>query len=214
MKRIFVLFLQSYIILCNILNIELVVMCQNNDDISDAMKVPLRADISSDISVHSSNIVQTSSSFSSSSSESPLLSKLPIPIGQELGITSYIASTNVISQNSLQKIIQGVENNNKESIYYFALLKLYGIAVTQSLDDAVLYFHQAAELGHIEARTAYGVMYMMDYDHQSFKSSGDSRGTNRGKANGRLTKNPHVAMNAFKLAAMDGDADALWLIAK
>ena len=44
---------------------------------------------------------------------------------------------------------------------------------------------------------------MLDYDTHQQPVSG-----------GRLSKNQYVAMNAFKMAAIDGDVDALWLIAK
>lgn len=212
MNYTFCMLLLWYIMVLNVFKDKLVVLCSEDEKPSstNVVEISLSADVlAGDVSkplVQSTGTVQSQAASTSTSFLSEISTKLPLPIGKEMGITSDAAATNSVSQSTLQKIIQGVEHNNKESIYYFALLKLYGITVTQSLVEAAQYFHQAAELGHIEARTAYGVLHMIDSDQEVARGGG--------KMNGGLTKNLHVAMNSFKLAALDGDPDATWLIAK
>lgn len=48
--------------------------------------------------------------------------KLPLDLGSEVGIQS---STGISSEN-VALVLKGVETGNKDSIYYYALLKLYG----------------------------------------------------------------------------------------
>jgi len=78
----------------------------------------------------------------------------------KLGDTEGISATSTISQENLQKIISGVENGNKDNIYFYGLLKLYGISLSKDLATAAQNFQRASALGHKEATTAYGVMLM------------------------------------------------------
>ena len=82
---------------------------------------------------------------------------LLVSIGSEIGISS---SNYGVSQSVLIQINEGVTRKNKESIYYMGILKLYGISHNQSDELATQYFLEAAELGHIEAITAYCVLKM------------------------------------------------------
>lgn len=78
----------------------------------------------------------------------------------DLGVKSGLRADTSLSQDSLQKILAGVENGNMDSIYYFGLLKLYGISLSKSESVAAQNIKRAAELGHVEATTAYGVLLM------------------------------------------------------
>ena len=98
-----------------------------------------------------------------------LLSSSPVrqAFGQEiledilaLGKDEGIDASSTVSPETLQKIMQGVEKGNKENIYFYGLLKLYGIAVTKDVPGAAQQFKRAASLGHRESTTAYGVMMM------------------------------------------------------
>lgn len=77
-----------------------------------------------------------------------------ILLGQEQGLVA--GST--ISTENMQKILDGVEKGNKENIYFYGLLKLYGIGVAKDPAGAAKQFLRASSLGHKEATTAYGVM--------------------------------------------------------
>lgn len=78
----------------------------------------------------------------------------------EIGKSSGFSASTSITQDTLQKIVKGAEHGNKESIYMYGLLKLYGTSVQQDSAVAATYFRKAADLGHIEAQTAYAVMLL------------------------------------------------------
>lgn len=78
----------------------------------------------------------------------------------KLGDSEGLSPTSTISQESLQRILVGVENGNKDNIYFYGLLKLYGISLSKDLAIAAQNFNRASNLGHKEATTAYGVMLM------------------------------------------------------
>lgn len=89
-------------------------------------------------------------------SEKFAVDELEVRLGENEGISS----TSTISQENLQKILNGVENGNKENIYFYGLLKLYGISLSKDLSIAAQNFNRASLLGHKEGTTAYGVMLM------------------------------------------------------
>jgi TPR repeat protein len=84
------------------------------------------------------------------------IGELEIAIGEKEGIRE----SSSISHETLQKILAGVENGNKDNIYYFGLLKMYGISVSKDLGIAAQNFQRASSLGHKEGTTAYGVMLL------------------------------------------------------
>ena len=57
----------------------------------------------------------------------------------------------------------GVEKGDKDNIYFYGLLKLYGISLSQDSSVAAEYFLRAAKLGRKEATTAYGVSLIYGY---------------------------------------------------
>jgi hypothetical protein len=50
-------------------------------------------------------------------------------ISYELGKREGLSSHSEISDETLQKVLLGVRNQDKNSIYFYGLLKLYGISV-------------------------------------------------------------------------------------
>lgn len=88
---------------------------------------------------------------------------LPYNLGYSQGIHK---GTDSISRDTLQKILLGVEKGDKDNIYFYGLLKLYGISVSQDSNVAAEYFLRAAKLGHKEATTAYGVSLLYGYGVQ------------------------------------------------
>jgi hypothetical protein len=84
------------------------------------------------------------------------IGELEIDIGQQEGLQE----SSSIPHETLQKILAGVENGNKDNIYYFGLLKMYGISVSKDIAMAAQNFERASSLGHKEGNTAYGVMLM------------------------------------------------------
>lgn len=109
--------------------------------------------------------------------------------GGDHGLTAQSS----ISSENLQKILDGYEAGNKESVYFFGLLKMYGISLPKDTAAAVHSFKVASELGHAEAATALGVMYMTGV------------GTER---------NPATAVVALRQGITLGDQNAIWLLAK
>jgi TPR repeat protein len=81
---------------------------------------------------------------------------LDVNIGEEKGISEK----SVISTDVLGKILKGVESGNPDNIYFYGLLKLYGISMTKDLVGAAQQFRRASSLGHKEATTAYGVLLL------------------------------------------------------
>lgn len=81
------------------------------------------------------------------------ISELDIDLGGKAGLST----TSSISNENLQKILAGVESGNKDNIYFYGLIKLYGISVTKDTASASANFLRASNLGHMEATTAYGV---------------------------------------------------------
>lgn len=85
------------------------------------------------------------------------ISELDIDLGGKAGLSV----TSSISNENLQKILAGVESGNKDNIYFYGLIKLYGISVSKDSASASANFLRASNLGHMEATTAYGVSLLM-----------------------------------------------------
>lgn len=86
------------------------------------------------------------------------------PVDIHLGKEQGLSAGSSISNDNLQKIMQGVESGNKDNIYFYGLLKLYGISVSKDPRGAAEQFMRASKLGHAEATTAMGVMKMRGDD--------------------------------------------------
>jgi hypothetical protein len=114
---------------------------------------------------------------------------IEIDLGEELNIDR---TTNVDSE-TLKKVMSGVENGVKESIYFFGLMKLYGISLSKNTTVAASSFKRAGEMGHKEALTAHGVCLMS--------------GTG-------VTMDYSLAVHYFKRAADLGDTNAYWLLGR
>ena len=131
------------------------------------------------------------------------ISSLLFQIGSELGVNSQT----VIPQSSLIQIMDGIGNKNKDSLYYYGLLKLYGISVPQSITIAMESFLEAALLGHIEAMTAYGVLNLSHCSNiaTNIKTS-------------RLSTHPnectHNAQIWLEKAVEYGDMNAHWVLGR
>ncbi len=76
----------------------------------------------------------------------------------DLGKSSGLVHSNTISSEMLQKIMFGMEKGDKDKIYFYGLLKLYGNSVSKNETVAAQNFERAARLGHVEAATAFGMM--------------------------------------------------------
>ena len=81
-----------------------------------------------------------------------------------LGQGYNLTTKSLITHENLRKILAGVEAGNKDSIYFFALLKMYGITLTRNMTIAAEHFQKAASLGHVEAHTAFGVVTLASKD--------------------------------------------------
>jgi TPR repeat protein len=115
--------------------------------------------------------------------------ELPMNLGSEIGLSS----SSIIQPEALTRIMEGMARNNKESLYSFGLLCLYGIARPKSEVEAVKSLLKAATLGHIEAMTAYSVLTISGI------------GTK---------KDDHIAMQWLRKAVELGDINAHWLLGK
>ena len=207
----------------------LLICCSINSYVaSDQEKVDLKSLSHSITNDDIDNIVSSSPKIYSHNT-SPL--NLPIPVGKEVGITSNNIENQVISQHVFQKILQGVETKNKESIYYYGLLKLYGITITPSISEAARYFLEAAELGHLEAMTAYAVLYLPPSDSKFNQTQTTNHETDENNfamktitknleysdtniTNNRIIGDIEKSIYWFKRAAVSGDINAHWLLAK
>jgi len=98
-----------------------------------------------------------------------------------------------ISHDTLDQILKGVESGNRDNIYFYGLLKLYGISLSADAAIAAQHFLRASNLGHKDATTAYGVMLL----------------TGRG-----MQRDQTMAMNFFRRAMEMGDMVSymLWLM--
>lgn len=56
--------------------------------------------------------------------------------------------------------MSGVESGNPENIYFYGLLKLYGLEVAKDVPGAFEQFQRASTLGHKEAPSACAVMIL------------------------------------------------------
>ena len=110
-----------------------------------------------------------------------------------IGNEHSISRIGSVTPENLRNILYGVESGNKESLYFFGLLKLYGISVLRDEQVASDSFRRAGDLGHPEAATALGTML----------SNG---------IGGR--KDYSAAVIAFRIGIQLGDRNALWLLGK
>lgn len=111
-------------------------------------------------------------------------------IGSEHSLTPHTGS---ITQENLRNILNGVEFENIQSLYFFGILKLYGISVPKDEQVAANSFKRAGELGHPEAATALGTMLMNGMGVQ---------------------KDYSAAVAAFRMGIALEDQNALWLLGK
>jgi TPR repeat protein len=114
---------------------------------------------------------------------------LPFVIGEESGLTS----NSIISQENLKRILDGVSKGNRDSIYFYGLLKLYGLTLPKNENIAAENFKKAGNMGMPEALTAYGVMLMTGLGVERDASS---------------------AINYFRKAIKLNDINAHWLLGK
>ena len=118
---------------------------------------------------------------------------LDLDLGSAQGINVQDIDKNFVTQETLQKIMKGIENGNKENMYFYGLLKLYGISLAKDEVVAATYFYKAAVLGYKEAVTAYGVMLMTGVG---------------------VKKDNNEAKKWFRNGISLGDMNAHWLLGK
>ncbi len=117
------------------------------------------------------------------------IDELNIDLGEKEGLSA----SSVISGETIKRILAGVESGNSDNIYYYGLIKLYGISVTKDLAVASSNFLRASGLGHMEATTAYGVSLLTGMGVQQDFSA---------------------AVQYFRKAVAMGDLNAHWLLGK
>lgn len=78
----------------------------------------------------------------------------------QIGAELNVQAKSSISPQEVQLILDGKKRGVKESIYYLGLLHLYGISFPLNASLALENFLEAADLGHIEAQTACGVLLL------------------------------------------------------
>jgi uncharacterized protein len=98
-----------------------------------------------------------------------------------------------VSNETVKKVLAGVESGNRDSIYFFALMKLYGLSLSKEPGIAAKHFERAAKLGHPEATTAYGMMLL--------------HGTG-------VEKDEAAAVTYFRRGVQFKDTNAHWLLGK
>ncbi len=81
---------------------------------------------------------------------------MEVQLGADLGIDR----DKEIDNDTVKKVMEGVEAGNRDSIYFFALMKLYGLSLSKEVSIAAHNFEKAARLGHPEATSAYGMMLL------------------------------------------------------
>jgi TPR repeat protein len=83
-------------------------------------------------------------------------SALPLDFGKSAGLTRETSMT----KDQVDYILKGVESGSRDSLYFFGLMKLYGLVLSKSEPVGAQHIRRAAELEHPEATTAYGVLLM------------------------------------------------------
>ena len=121
----------------------------------------------------------------------PDFQMMEVNLGEDVGL----GSDSDMDPETVQKVLDGVERGNRESIYFYGLMKMYGIKVPQDKVIAASMFERAARLGHVEATTAFGMMLM--------HGEGMENGINIPKA-----------ITFFKQGVSLGDMNAHWLLGK
>ena len=81
---------------------------------------------------------------------------MEVQLGADLGIDK----DKEIDNATVRKVMDGVEAGLKESIYFFGLMKLYGLSLSKEISIAAKNFERASKLGHAEATTAYGMLLL------------------------------------------------------
>jgi len=66
------------------------------------------------------------------SRDSDIQNLLHIDLGKKEGLNAGSS----ISEEALQKVLRGVRDGNKNSIYYYGLLRLYGISLQKDVQAA------------------------------------------------------------------------------
>ena len=111
----------------------------------------------------------------------------------DLGKSSGLNHGSTISHDALKKIMFGMEKGDKEKIYFYGLLKLYGNSVSKNVTVAAQNFERAARLGHVEAATAFGMM--------NYHGIG-------------IAQDLAMALSMFRKGVELRDINAPWLLAK
>lgn len=119
----------------------------------------------------------------------PEFDYMEMKLGSDLGIHE----DKEISNETIKRVLEGVEKGNKESIYFFAIMKLYGLSLSKEPSIAAKNFEKAAKLGHPEATTAYGLLLLHGLG---------------------VEKDEHMAITYFRRAVQLKDTNAHWLLGK
>lgn len=77
-----------------------------------------------------------------------------------IGASGPLNANSSISPAMMASILTGKSKGVKESVYYLGLAYLYGLSVPKNIPLALDQFLEAAELGHIEAHTAYATLLL------------------------------------------------------
>ena len=84
------------------------------------------------------------------------LPDLELDLGSAYGLTGE-----GVAQATVMTVTQGAEKKNKESVYFLGLLHLYGAGgMQEDHEKGVASVREAAELGHVEAMTAMGMLLL------------------------------------------------------
>ena len=113
-----------------------------------------------------------------------------VKLGEKYGLST---ATKEISSDNLAKIIRGSESGNRENLYFLGLLKLYGISLKKNPKEASQHILGAAQLGHADAMTAYGVIHYLGMG---------------------VNEDYSLAIKWFRKGIAAGDINANWFLGK
>ena len=115
-----------------------------------------------------------------------------------------------VAQTTVQTVMQGASKRNPESLYFLGLLRLYGQGgVAEDHEKGLAAIREAAELGHVEAETALGMLLLHGVGKPKGAVGGDPQ-----RSVAVSEGEEAAALSWIRKAAKSGNRDAEWMLGK
>lgn len=86
---------------------------------------------------------------------------LELDLGAQYGLSPETMDEEGVAQSTVQTIMSGASKKSPDSLYFLGLLRLYGQGgLPEDHSKGAAYILEAAELGHVEAQGALGMLLL------------------------------------------------------